>query len=81
MKLTRAEVNLMLSFLYLTSEDEIGCDDALDGFAARAEEELRGGAVSEKTARVAKHIAMCPECAEEYGSLLAALGATRKGSP
>ena len=73
MKLTKAEMNLVLSFAFMTREDEITCDDALEGFAARAEEELRGGAVSERTAHIAKHIDMCPECAEEYASLLAAI--------
>ncbi|HUM13126.1 MAG TPA: hypothetical protein VLT82_19420 [Myxococcaceae bacterium] len=70
-------MNALLSFLFSTRDDEIGCDDALAGFAARAEEELRDGKVSERTAHLARHIAMCSECAEEYASLLAALsGAT-----
>ena len=75
MNLTRAEMSVLLSFLFSTREDEIGCDDALEGFAARAEEELRIGKVSEQTAHIARHIAMCPECAEEYASLLAAISA------
>lgn len=83
MKLTRAEMSLLLSFLFATREDEIGCDDALEGFAALAEEELRAGTVSAATAEIARHIAMCPECAEEYASLLAALSGTAAddGSP
>jgi hypothetical protein len=72
-KLTRSEMADILAFLFSTSDDELPCGDALDGFAALAEEELRGGAVSERTAAIARHIAMCPECAEEYASLLAAI--------
>ncbi|HEU4404385.1 MAG TPA: hypothetical protein VFS43_03750 [Polyangiaceae bacterium] len=75
MKLTRAEMCLLLSFLYETSDDEITCDDALEGFAALAEAELRGGGVSARTAAIAEHVAECPECAEEYASLLAAIAA------
>lgn len=77
MTLTRSEMNVLLTYLFATRDDEIGCDDALAGFAARAEEELRGGQVSERTALIAQHIAMCAECAEEYASLLSAIAGAR----
>jgi hypothetical protein len=73
MKLTRAEVNLLLEHVFGTEEHELTCGDALDGFAALAEQELRGGAVSDRTRRIAEHIRECPECLEEYESLLVAL--------
>ena len=78
MKLTRAEVNLILEHVFGTEDDELTCGDALDGFAVLAEEELRGGSVSERTRRIAEHVRECPECLEEYEALVVALGAAER---
>jgi hypothetical protein len=59
-------------FILDTRDDEIGCDDALEGTAALAEFEARHGERLHDAA-VSRHLDDCPECAEEYASLLAAL--------
>jgi hypothetical protein len=78
MKLTRAEVNLLLEYVFETEEDELTCGDALDGFAALAEAELQGGTLSERTRRIAEHVRDCPECLEEYEALVLAIGAAER---
>lgn len=73
MTTNEAELRALLDALTKTRDDEIGCDDALEGFPRRAEEELAGEPVSEQTRLIAQHLVDCPECEDEYRALLAAL--------
>ena len=78
MKLTKDELRVMLDVLLRTHDGEIGCDDALAGFPALAEAELArrppdDSPSSQARERVRAHLALCPECSEEYRSLLLAI--------
>jgi hypothetical protein len=76
MPLDRHQVRQLLSFVANTGEDEIACDECLVGMAEFAERELIGADLPAALARVAAHLATCPECAEEYRVLLDVLAAT-----
>lgn len=74
MTLSTKEMQALIAELLDTRDDEIGCDDALAGFAALAEAEIaRGRHGRDLVTAVARHLEDCPECAEEYAALLAAL--------
>ncbi len=73
MTMNEVELRALLDALTKTRDDEIGCDDALEGLPRRAEEELAGKPVSEQTRLIAQHLVDCPECEEEFQALLAAL--------
>ena len=73
MKLTKDELRVMLDVLLRTHDGEIGCDDALAGFPALAEAELAKQPLDGARERVRAHLALCPECSEEYRSLLLAI--------
>ena len=70
MPLEKQQVERLLSSVAATLEEEIGCDDCLTGMAEFAEAQLVGQELSAALKRVEAHIAVCPECAEEYGVLV-----------
>lgn len=73
MTVSKRELRLLLEGLLQTREHEIGCDDALAGFAALADAEIEKRPPDEARRRVIAHLELCPECSEEYRSLLLAL--------
>lgn len=73
MTLSKRELRLLLEGLLQTRGDEIGCDEALAGFPALAEAELEKRPPDEARRRVLAHLELCPECDEEFRSLLLAL--------
>ncbi len=73
MALTANEWKLLTEFALVTREVEIGCDECLAQAGAFAENELAGKEVREAMRLVQQHLAVCPECREEYEALLAAL--------
>ena len=73
MSLSPEELRELARFLLLTRPEEIGCDDWL-GYAPRyAELVAARQSVPEPLRRAAEHLDLCPECAEEFRGLLAAL--------
>ena len=78
MTLEDKDLQRLLTWIAATRDDEIGCDEALPGLAARAAHEARGTPPEPATARAARHLEDCPECAEEYEVLVSVLrGGTR----
>jgi len=75
MPLDRQQLQRLLGFIANTHDDEIDCDECLAEMAEFAERELAGLVISEALRRTEAHLASCPECAEEYALLLAALRA------
>jgi hypothetical protein len=66
----------MLTSLEQTQPDEIGCDEAyalLDAFADLVAQSRDAAALMPL---VHKHIAMCPDCHEEFAALLRSIEAT-----
>ena len=73
MSLSPDELRELARFVLLTRPDEIGCDEWL-GHAPRYAELVAARApVPEPLRRAAEHLDVCPECAEEFRALLAAL--------
>ena len=73
MSLPPEEMRELARYVLLTRPDEIGCDDWL-GYAPRYAELLAGGQPApEPIQKAAEHLDLCPECAEEFRALLAAL--------
>lgn len=75
MPLTRDEAGSLFDAIAETRDDEIGCDTCLAHVAAYAEQALAGLAPNDAARRVREHLAVCPECREEYEALLRALDA------
>lgn len=73
MSLDRRQLERLLAFVANTRDDEITCDECLAGMAEFAERRLAGIGIQEALRRTELHLASCPECAEEYALLLAAL--------
>ena len=66
MALSKERVAALLAFVAETRDEEITCDECLEGMAEFAETEIVGAAVPEALARIKAHIEFCPECKEEY---------------
>jgi hypothetical protein len=73
MTLEDKDLQRLLTWIAATRDDEIGCDEALPALAARAAHEAQGTLPEPATARAARHLADCPECAEEYEALVSVL--------
>ena len=65
----------------MTAPDEISCDECFDSMDRFAEAKLKGLDASESLPLVARHLAMCPDCGEEFGALFTALKAMAKPRP
>lgn len=68
----------LLEMLVMTDEQEIACDDVFKALAEFAEMAQRGEDVAEMMPLVEKHLALCPDCREEYQALLAILEAEQE---
>lgn len=73
MKLTRLEINRLVSLLVKTRNDEINCDECLAHVSEFAEARLAGKTVPEGLESVEHHLSVCGECHEEYEILKQAL--------
>ena len=60
----------MLRMLENTQDVELSCDEVFDLLDVYAERALRGEDVSKSLPLVKHHLAMCPDCREEYEALL-----------
>jgi hypothetical protein len=60
-------------FLLATRPDEMTCDEWLDRIGEYADAVLAGRPIAPALAQVRQHMEICPECAEEFRAILAAL--------
>ena len=74
-RLTRAEVGTIVNMLGLTTDREIDCGECLQHVSEFAERQLASHPVDEVLARVEQHLALCPECREEFEALMRILKA------
>lgn len=75
--LTREQVGDIMKMLALTTDREINCSECLQHVSEFAESQLANRPVGEVIASVEQHLAMCPECREEYEALMKILKAGR----
>jgi hypothetical protein len=78
MSLNPDELRELARYVLLTKPDEIGCDDWLGYAPSYVELVAAQQPVPEPLQKAAEHLDLCPECAEEFRALLAAL--TEDGS-
>jgi len=65
----------MIQMLAVTRENELSCDEVYALLDQFVEAISRGEIISEKMAPVGQHIKVCPDCREEYETLLAMIEA------
>ncbi len=61
--------HIMAHMLAVTSDVELGCDEVFELIDQYAELVQRGEKPENIILLVEKHLAMCPECADEYEAL------------
>lgn len=73
--LTREQVGSIVKLLGLTRDRELNCGECLQHVSEFAERQLAHQPVDEAIAQVEQHLALCPECREEYEALMKILKA------
>lgn len=76
MNLTPEQLRELARATLHTRPDEIGCDDWLARVGAYLELALAGRPIPDELRPVGEHLDLCPECAEEFEAMKAALGGT-----
>ena len=74
-RLTSEQVGSIVKMLGLTRDREFNCGECLQHVSEFAECQLANKPVSEVIASVEQHLALCPECREEYEALMKILKA------
>ena len=74
-RLTREQVGGIVKMLDLTTDREFDCGECLQHVSEFAEAHLATRPVGEVIAKVEQHLALCPECREEYEALMRILAA------
>jgi hypothetical protein len=74
-RLTREQVGSIVKMLGLTRDREFNCGECLQHVSEFAECQLANKPVAEVLASVEQHLALCPECCEEYEALMKILKA------
>jgi uncharacterized protein with PIN domain len=74
-RLTNAQVGSIVKMLGLTTDLEFNCAECLQHVSEYAECQLAHQSVNEVIAKVEQHLALCPECREEYLALMKILKA------
>ncbi len=69
-RLTREQVGSIVKMLGLTRDREFNCGECLQHVSEFAECQLEKKSVTEVIASVEHHLALCPECREEYEALM-----------
>ena len=69
-RLTREQVGSIVKMLGLTTDREFNCSECLQHVSEFAECQLANQSVGEVIAKVEQHLALCPECREEYEALM-----------
>lgn len=70
---TDDDLRALAGVLGMTRPDELTCDEWLDRVGAYAEAVAAGAAGPPGSELIEHHLAICPECKEEFDALLAAL--------
>lgn len=73
MNLTSEQIEGLMRLVGITRDDELNCSECLDRVAELVEYELVGAPVPGAFAPVLHHLAICPECREEYEALAQAM--------
>jgi uncharacterized protein with PIN domain len=76
-RLTGKQVGGIVKMLGLTAEHELNCGECLQHVSEFAERQLAREPLDEVIARVEQHLALCPECREEYEALMKILKASQ----
>jgi len=74
-RLTRDEVGGIVKMLSLTTDHELDCGECLRHVGEYAEGRLANQPLAEAIAGVEQHLALCPECREEFEALMRILQA------
>jgi hypothetical protein len=74
-RLTSEQVGSIVKMLGLTRDREFNCSECLQHVSEFAECQLANKPVDEIIASVEQHLALCPECREEYEALMKILKA------
>jgi len=74
-RLTGEQVGSIVKMLSLTTDREFNCSECLQHVSEFAECQLVNKPVDEVIAKVEQHLALCPECREEYEALVRILKA------
>ena len=81
MKLTPTQLDDMVRLIGLTRPQEIDCDACAAELAEFAESKLAGRSLPEALQLVEHHLAICPDCREEYQALRVSIAALRPDVP
>jgi len=74
-RLTSEQVGSIVKMLGLTTDREFNCSECLQHVSEFAECQLVNKPVGEIISKVEQHLALCPECREEYEALIKILQA------
>ena len=74
-RLTSEQVSSIVKMLGLTREREFDCSECLQHVGEFAECQIANQPLDEVIARVEQHLALCPECREEFEALMKILKA------
>ena len=74
-RLTNEQVGSLVKMLGLTRDRELNCGECQQHVSEFAECQLADKSVNEVIACVEQHLALCPECREEYEALMKILKA------
>jgi uncharacterized protein with PIN domain len=69
-RLTREQVGSIVKMLGLTRDREFNCGECLQHVSEFAECQLANKSVTDVLVSVEQHLALCPECREEYEALM-----------
>jgi hypothetical protein len=72
-RLTAEEVGTIVNMLRLTTDREFDCSECLQHVGEFAEIQLAKRPASDVIAKVEQHLALCPECRQEYEALVSIL--------
>jgi uncharacterized protein with PIN domain len=74
-RLTSEQVGSIVKMLGRTTDREFNCNECLQHVSEFAEGQLANQPVHEVLSKVEQHLALCPECREEYLALVKILQA------
>lgn len=74
-RITTDHLRTLAGLLVQTRPDELTCDEWLDRVGGYAEAAAAGRPAPAGSELVEHHLAVCPECREEFAALVAALRA------
>lgn len=81
MPVTADDIRQLLAVVRDTQASEIDCDQCLMQVGEFAEGRLAGKSVADGLKAVEQHLAICPECREEFEALCVAIGGLGRPAP